>query len=76
MWTYQLFAVILRPHQRDGRVECKAGSAAGHLDLMVPQTLNVLGPLHGSQDRTQWEPVTMMGRVLAASGEGGWLWAS
>jgi hypothetical protein len=42
------------------------------LDLMVPQTLNVLGPLHGSQDRTQWEPVTMMGRVLAASGEGGW----
>jgi hypothetical protein len=46
------------------------------LDLMVPQTLNVMGPLDGNQDPTQWEPVTMMIRVLAASGEGGWLWAS
>jgi len=47
------------------------------LHLMVSQTLNVLGPLHGNEDGTPWErPAAMMGSVLAASGEGGWVWAS
>src|SRR5436309_5975510 len=70
-------AAILRPRQRDARVESKPGSAAAHPRLDGSATLNVLGPLHGNQDRTQWErPATGTGRVLAASGEGDWLWAS